>query len=62
MSRKDNTPANFTSFYLQQATQEFSEDLDKVRGADDFKGDALQMLIVALQQEKLGYVQEHNQP
>ena len=42
--------AEFTSFYLQQATKEFAEDLDKVRSADDFKGDALQLLIQALQQ------------
>ena len=40
----------FTSFYLQQATQEFAEDLDRARTADDFKGDALPMLIKALQQ------------
>lgn len=40
----------FTAFYLQQATQEFAEDLDKARTADDFKGDALPMLIKALQQ------------
>ncbi|KAF7533119.1 hypothetical protein G7054_g7356 [Neopestalotiopsis clavispora] len=42
--------AEFTSFYLQQATKEFAEDLDKVRSADDFKGDALQLLIQALKQ------------
>ncbi|KAK3989684.1 ribosome-assembly protein 3-domain-containing protein [Cladorrhinum sp. PSN332] len=45
--------AEFTSYYLQRATQEFAEDLDKVRGADDFKRDdasGIQMLIAALQQ------------
>ncbi|KAK6069611.1 hypothetical protein SCUP234_05390 [Seiridium cupressi] len=47
---KDGASAEFTSYYLQQATKEFAEDLDKVRGADDFKGDALPMLIKALQQ------------
>lgn len=47
---KDGASAEFTSFYLQQATNEFGEDLDKVRNADDFKGDALPMLIKALQQ------------
>lgn len=47
---KDSASAEFTSFYLQQATKEFDEDLDKVRNADDFKGDALPMLIKALQQ------------
>ncbi|KAK4159627.1 ribosome-assembly protein 3-domain-containing protein [Cladorrhinum sp. PSN259] len=41
----------FTSYYLQRATQEFAEDLDKVRGAEDFKADSgIQMLIAALQQ------------
>ena len=35
---------------MQRATTEFAEDLDKVRGADDFKGDALPLLINALQQ------------
>ncbi|RYP41822.1 hypothetical protein DL768_010445 [Monosporascus sp. mg162] len=43
--------ADFTSYYLQRATMEFSEDLDKIRGADDFKGrDALPMLVQSLQQ------------
>jgi ribosome assembly protein 3 len=42
--------AEFTSYYLQRATTEFAEDLDKVRAADDFKNDALQTLVSALQQ------------
>ncbi|KAK7744330.1 hypothetical protein SLS62_010233 [Diatrype stigma] len=44
--------ADFTSYYLQRATREFAEDLDKVRGADDFKAaaDALPMLVRSLQQ------------
>ncbi len=42
--------AEFTSYYLQRATTEFAEDLDKVRAADDFKNDALQILVGALQQ------------
>jgi ribosome assembly protein 3 len=42
--------AAFTKFYLQRATAEFSEDLDRLRGADDFKDDALPILINALQQ------------
>ena len=41
--------AAFTKFYLQRATTEFSEDLDRLRGADDFKDDALPLLISALQ-------------
>ncbi|KAK5625504.1 hypothetical protein RRF57_001220 [Xylaria bambusicola] len=44
------TEADFTSYYLQQSTKEFAEDLDKIRNADDFKGDALPMLIRSLQQ------------
>lgn len=40
----------FTNFYLQRTTQEFAEDLDKVRGADDFKAESLPFLIHALQQ------------
>ncbi|KAI0404058.1 ribosome-assembly protein 3-domain-containing protein [Xylaria palmicola] len=43
--------AAFTAYYLQQSTKEFAEDLDKIRGADDFKGGAaLPMLIRSLQQ------------
>jgi ribosome assembly protein 3 len=42
--------AAFTKFYMQRVTMEFSEDLDRVRGADDFKDDALPLLINALQQ------------
>ncbi|KAM7197167.1 Ribosome-assembly protein 3 domain containing protein [Naviculisporaceae sp. PSN 640] len=40
----------FTSYYLQRVTKEFAEDLDKVRNADDFKSDAMPLLISALQQ------------
>jgi ribosome assembly protein 3 len=40
----------FTKFYMKRATAEFSEDLDRLRGADDFKDDALPLLINALQQ------------
>ena len=42
--------SEFTSYYLQRATKEFAEDLDKVRAADDFKNDALPILVSALQQ------------
>lgn len=42
--------AAFTSYYLQRATQEFAEDLDKIRNADDFKNDAIPTLINALSQ------------
>ncbi|RFU24221.1 hypothetical protein B7463_g12118, partial [Scytalidium lignicola] len=40
----------FTKYYMQRATKEFSEDLDLIRGAGDFKDDALPILINALQQ------------
>jgi ribosome assembly protein 3 len=40
----------FKAYYLQRATKELAEDLDKVRGADDFKNDAIPLLIHALQQ------------
>ncbi|KAK4464243.1 ribosome assembly protein 3 [Cladorrhinum samala] len=47
----DQVQSEFTSYYLQRATKEFAEDLDKVRNADDFKADtAVQMLVAALQQ------------
>ena len=42
--------AAFTKIYMQRATAEFSEDLDKIRGADDFKDDALEILIDSLRQ------------
>ncbi|OTA89317.1 hypothetical protein M434DRAFT_398653 [Hypoxylon sp. CO27-5] len=50
MSNKDTISQEFTSYYLQQSTKEFAEDLDKIRSADDFKGDAVPMLIKSLQQ------------
>lgn len=40
----------FTSYYLQRTTQELSEDLDKVRNAEDFKADSIPFLVHALQQ------------
>lgn len=40
----------FAAYYLQQATKELAEDLDKVRTADDFKNDAIPLLVHALQQ------------
>ncbi|KAI1136330.1 ribosome-assembly protein 3-domain-containing protein [Hypoxylon sp. FL0543] len=50
MSNRDTISQEFTSYYLQQSTKEFAEDLDKIRSADDFKGDAVPMLIKSLQQ------------
>lgn len=46
----DQASAKFTSYYLQRATQELSEDLDKVRNAEDFKADSIPFLVHALQQ------------
>lgn len=40
----------FTGYYLQRATKEFAEDLDRVRTADDFKNDSLFVLLGALRQ------------
>ena len=42
--------AAFTKYYMQRATTEFSEDLDRLRGSGDFKDDALPLLVNALQQ------------
>lgn len=39
---------NFTSYYLQRATREFDEDLDRVRGADDFARGAADALLPVL--------------
>lgn len=44
------TRLEFQSYYLQRATQELAEDLDRVRGADDFKTDSVFYLVHALQQ------------
>lgn len=41
----------FESFYLRQAAKEFSDDLDKLRGASDFKGQSsVELLVGALKQ------------
>ena len=42
--------SEFSSYYLQRATKEFAEDLDKIRNADDFKNDAVSVLVHSLQQ------------
>lgn len=40
---------SFHSFYLQQSTREFANDLDKLRSAGDFHGErSVQMLVRAL--------------
>ncbi|RFU75510.1 hypothetical protein TARUN_6754 [Trichoderma arundinaceum] len=40
----------FSALYLQRVTQELSEDLDKIRNADDFKAESVPFLVHALQQ------------
>ncbi|KAI9822334.1 MAG: Adenosine 5'-monophosphoramidase [Pycnora praestabilis] len=41
---------SFESWYLRKATAEFSEDLNKIRSADDFDDSSLPILIHALKQ------------
>jgi ribosome assembly protein 3 len=41
----------FESFYLRHAAMEFSDDLDKLRSANDFKGQSsVELLVGALKQ------------
>lgn len=42
--------ADFSTFYLQQITQELSDDIQKVREAEDFKMDSVSFLVHALRQ------------
>lgn len=45
------TPEKFEAVYLQQATKEFADDLEKLRVAGDFKPDkSVPILIEALKQ------------
>jgi len=46
----DDVKADFKAYYLQRATKEFAEDLDKVRNADDFRAESVAHLVHALQQ------------
>ncbi|KAI2602683.1 ribosome-assembly protein 3-domain-containing protein [Hypoxylon sp. NC1633] len=50
MSKQASISQDFTTYYLQRSTLEFAEDLDRIRSADDFKGDAVAMLVKSLQQ------------
>lgn len=48
--------SDFTKHYMQRITSEFAEDLDKIRGADDFKGtESVEVLIRALRQGVEGW-------
>ncbi|KAH7369950.1 ribosome-assembly protein 3-domain-containing protein [Rhexocercosporidium sp. MPI-PUGE-AT-0058] len=40
--------AAFAQFYMQRATAEFADDLERLRTSDDFKDEAVPMLIAAL--------------
>lgn len=40
----------FTRYYMQRVTEEFAEDLDVIRTADDFQNSAFPLLVHALQQ------------
>jgi ribosome assembly protein 3 len=54
MSDSEVTAA-FTKYYMQRATTEFADDLDRIRGADDFDDEAVQMLVAALRQGTGGF-------
>ncbi|KAG4436641.1 hypothetical protein IFR05_007899 [Cadophora sp. M221] len=40
--------AAFAKFYMQRATTEFADDLERLRTSEDFKDEAVPMLIAAL--------------
>ena len=42
--------ARFAQFFLQQATKELSDDLNRVRSSDDFRVESVPFLVHALQQ------------
>lgn len=48
VNKQDET--KFSAYYLQQITHELSEDIDKVRVAEDFKSDSVSFLVHALRQ------------
>jgi ribosome assembly protein 3 len=50
MPEKQIDKAAFDAYYLQRATSELADDLNKVRSADDFKADSIPALVRALQQ------------
>jgi len=49
-TRQDPEQA-FEAFYLKQSTKEFAEDLEKLRTANDFRGQrSVELLVGALKQ------------
>ncbi|MCJ1467477.1 hypothetical protein MMC07_006102 [Pseudocyphellaria aurata] len=57
-SPSSDTPADFETFYLQQVTQEFADDIDKLRNASDFNEKSLPVLIATLKQGAKLYSEE----
>jgi ribosome assembly protein 3 len=53
-----SAPSDFESFYLQQVTTEFADDLDKIRNASDFGEKSLSVLVAALKQGTSTYTEE----
>jgi hypothetical protein len=43
-------PDDFEAFYLKAVTEEFADDIDKMRNASDFSAESLPILIAALKQ------------
>lgn len=54
-------PKDFESFYLQQVTAEFADDLDRLRNANDFTEKSVPILIEALKQTANTYSDEEKQ-
>lgn len=52
------TTDSFEDFYLQQITNEFADDIDKIRQASDFKESSLPVLVAALKQGATLYTEE----
>lgn len=50
--------ADFDSWYLRQMTGEFADDLDRMRGANDFTDASLPVLIQALKECAATYTEE----
>ncbi|CAO1602794.1 hypothetical protein XANCAGTX0491_006393 [Xanthoria calcicola] len=49
---------DFESFYLQQVTAEFADDLDKLRNASDFTDKSMPVLVEALKDTARTYSEE----
>lgn len=54
-----HTDGSFEDFYLQQITNEFADDIDRIRQASDFKETtSLPVLVAALKQGATIYSEE----